>query len=85
MTNQNVSQLLSKEDIKTGLLERIADTTGIDLAEFYGRPLASVGGNNFGTAAGSISVNDNAGLVAALNTALEQNTRLLGIIEKLQQ
>lgn len=85
MTNQNVSQLLGKDDIKTGLLERISDTTGIDLSEFYGKPFAAVGGNNFGTAAGSISVNDNSGLVNALNVALEQNNRLLAIIEKMQR
>ena len=84
MTNQNVSQLLAKDDIKTGLLERIADATGIDLGEFYGKPLTTVTGNNFGTAAGTISVNANAGLITALNNALEQNAHLISIIEKMQ-
>lgn len=35
-SSQNFSSLLAKDDIRTGLVERISTATGIPLAELYG-------------------------------------------------
>ena len=35
-SSQNFSAALAKDDVKTGLVERIAEVTGIPLAVFYG-------------------------------------------------
>lgn len=59
MSNQNLFGLLSKEDIKTGLVERISDVTGISLAELYGiesQPTSSA--VNTGTNNGNIAGRD---------------------------
>ena len=88
MTNQNLSALLAKTDIKTGLLERVAEAIGMTPAEIYGGvPTASASdhstafvgnGNNVGSTDGLLekAMEDNSRLI-------EQNTRLLGIIEQL--
>lgn len=36
MSNQNLFGLLSKDDIKTGVVEKISEVTGIPLSELYG-------------------------------------------------
>lgn len=36
MSTSNLGNQLDKEDIRTGLLEKIAEATGIPIAEFYG-------------------------------------------------
>ena len=49
MSQQNFSAALAKDDIKTGLVERIAAATDIPLLEFYGAPASegcSVSGEN---------------------------------------
>lgn len=53
-TNQNLFNILSKDDIKTGLVERISAATGIPLAELYGIavPSAVNSGTNNGNIAG---------------------------------
>lgn len=53
-SNQNLFALLSKDDIKTGLVERISAATGIPLAELYGIavPSAVNSGTNNGNIAG---------------------------------
>lgn len=59
MSNQNLFGLLSKEDIKTGLVERISEVTGISLAELYGievQPTSSA--VNTGTNNGNIAGRD---------------------------
>lgn len=48
-TQQNLTCSLSKEDIKTGLLERVAEAMNRPLSFFYGEafgPVQSVGDNN---------------------------------------
>ena len=48
-SKQNMSAALAKDDIKTGLVERIAAATDIPLLEFYGAPASegcSVSGEN---------------------------------------
>ena len=50
-TNQNLFNILSKDDIKTGLVERISAATGIPLSELYGIavPSARTAGRTTGT------------------------------------
>lgn len=43
MSQQNFSAALAKDDIKTGLVERIAEATGIPLLEFYGGRSSELG------------------------------------------
>ena len=48
-SQQNLTCALNKEDIKTGLLERVAEVMGRPLSFFYGEafgPVQSVGSNN---------------------------------------
>ena len=73
-TNQNLFNLLSKDDIKTGLVERIGEATGISLAELYGIHPTAV---NTGTNNGNIAGRD-------INTS-EQISNLHGIIGSQQQ
>jgi transcriptional regulator with XRE-family HTH domain len=80
ITPQNLSQLLAKDDIRTGFLERVADAIGTTPAEIYGGNVtASASGN--GKAVGVGSINDS----GLLEKALEQNNRLLAIIEDLNR
>ena len=53
-SNQNLFSQLSKDDIKTGLVERISAATGIPLSELYGIavPSAVNSGTNNGNIAG---------------------------------
>jgi transcriptional regulator with XRE-family HTH domain len=90
MTAQNLSALLSKDDIKTNFLERFAEALGTTPAEIYGDTINTALASNHSTA---VAGNGSAGIDAALldkamnenARLLEQNSRLLGIIEKLQQ
>lgn len=52
-SQQNTSSFLRAQDIKTGVLERIAEATGISIAEFFGiQPSAINTGTNTGNIAG---------------------------------
>lgn len=42
-SRQNLSNMLGKDDVRTGLIERIAAVTGIPVLEFYGGGLLSLG------------------------------------------
>lgn len=58
-SNQNLFNSLTKDDVKTGLIERISDVTGISLAELYGievQPSSSA--VNTGTNNGNIAGRD---------------------------
>lgn len=58
-SNQNLFNSLTKDDVKTGLIERISDVTGISLAELYGieaQPTSSA--VNTGTNNGNIAGRD---------------------------
>jgi transcriptional regulator with XRE-family HTH domain len=90
MTAQNLSALLSKDDIKTGFLERFCEVVGISPAELYGgntttaNHLTAISGN--GNMVGDFALADKLDKAMDENARLiEQNSRLLGIIEKLQQ
>lgn len=87
MTAQNLSALLAKEDIKTGFMERFCEVVGLAPADLYGGTITALASDHSTAIAGA--GNSDASLLAkALDEnarLVEQNSRLLGIIEKLQQ
>ena len=75
-SNQNLSSLLSKDDIKTGLVERISEATGISLSELYGiNPSAVNTGTNNGNIAGR-DITDNTQL-ADLHSIIAQQQKTI--------
>ena len=90
LSEANLSQMLSKDDVRTGLVERISEVTGIPLAIFYGLPTATMSVNENQVAINNSQVNS-AKLIDEVaaqrrltETAMEQNSRLLRIIENMQ-
>lgn len=87
--------MLGKEDIKTGLLERIAEVTGLPVSLFFGDSHihAQVGDNSSAVTGNNIQVNTTTGeflkeLAAQrqiTEKSQEQIDRLLGVIEKLSE
>lgn len=55
-SNQNLFAALAKDDVKSGLLERIAEATGLPIAVFYGD---SSMGNGSGNQASIVAGNNN--------------------------
>lgn len=92
-SQQNLNAALSKDDIRTGLLERIAEATGLPVSLFYGDTnIATASGENASAVAGNNNhVNTKDGdflkeLAAQrklTEKSQEQIDRLLGVIEKL--
>ena len=90
-SSQNLSALLQKDDLRTSLVERISEATGIPIAAFYGEAYSSA------TASGnSVAVSGDGNSVNAISerymTLLEnkdrqiakkdeQIDRLLGLLE----
>lgn len=69
-TRQNFSGMLSKDDLKTGLIERVSEATNIPLLEFYGAPASegcSVSGESNIVNNGRDQMASDPGLVAVLN------------------
>lgn len=58
-SNQNLSALLSKDDVRTSLVERISEATGIPIAMFYGDAYstATASGNGVAVSGDGNSVN----------------------------
>lgn len=90
LTPQNLSAMLQKNDIRSGLVEQIAEKIGVPITAFYGFDSNVVTGD--GNAVGNNSVNNAIApqLIAEIveqrkltNKANEQIDRLLGIIEKM--
>ena len=94
-SQQNLNAALSKEDIRTGLLERICQATGLPIAVFYGD---SNMGNGSGNQASIVAGNNNhintqqdeflrelAAQRRLTEKSQEQIDRLLGVIEKLSE
>lgn len=74
MSQQNFSAALAKDDIKTGLVERIAKATKIPLLEFYGAPASegcSVSGESNIVNNGRDQMASDPGLIAAINKQAE--------------
>ena len=92
-STQNFSSLLGKEDIKTGLLERIAEATGLPISLFYGDTHihAQIGDHSSAVTGNNIQVNTTtveflAELAAQrqlTQKSQEQIDRLLTLIEKI--
>ena len=94
-SSQNFSAALAKDDVKTGLVEKIAEATGIPLSVFYGDGnVATANGNGAQAVAGNnVHVEAQAGRfldeLAAQRRMTEKSQsqvdRLLTIIENLQK
>lgn len=77
---QNLQTYFKADDVRSSVLERLAEALGKDISWFYS-------GEPFGVQPSSISVNmndENAALVAQLREKDEQISRLMGIIEAMQ-
>lgn len=90
-SSQNLSALLQKDDLRTSLVERISEATGIPIAAFYGEAYSSA------TASGnSVAVSGDGNSVNAISERFmtllenkdrqiakkdEQIDRLLGLLE----
>lgn len=93
LSQQTLSAALGIDDVKTGLLERISDETGISIAEFYGDSVAATGANS--TAIKGSGNNVAAGQQAFLEeiaaqrkvteSVIEQNGKLLDIVSILSK
>lgn len=94
-SQQNLNAALSKDDIRTGLVERISQVTGLPIAVFYGD---SNMGNGSGNQSSIVAGNNNhintqqAEFLRELSAqrkltekSQEQIDRLLGVIEKLSE
>lgn len=92
-SNQNLFALLAKDDVRTSLVERISEATGLPVSLFYGDTnIATASGENASAVAGNNNhVNTKDGdflkeLAAQrklTEKSQEQIDRLLGVIEKL--
>lgn len=93
-SSQNFSSLLSKDDVRSGLIERISEATGLPVSLFYGDTnIATASGVNSSAVAGNNNTvhapqNDDFLKELAAQRRLteksqEQIDRLLGVIEKL--
>lgn len=89
ISQQNLSGILSRDDIKTGTLEKVTEVIGTPVTYNFGEASASVGGNGTAVAGVGNSVNDSLLIdeIAAqrrlTEQALAQNGQLLKIIDNL--
>lgn len=89
ISQQNLSGILSRDDIKTGTLEKVTEAIGTPVSYSFGDNTALVGGNGTAVAGVGNSVNDSLLIdeIAAqrrlTEQALAQNGQLLKIIENL--
>lgn len=94
-SNQNLFAALSKDDVKTGLLERISMVTGLPIAVFYGdTKMGSGSGNQSSIVAGNNNhintqqdefLRELAAQRRLTEKSQEQIDRLLGVIERLSE
>ena len=94
-SQQNFSAALKSEDVKTGLVERIAEATGLPVCHFYGdSQIASTTGDHSPAVAGNNNQVDTTAAdflkeIAAqrkmTDKVLDQNTSLLAIISNFQK
>lgn len=91
MSQQNLSAALGSDDVKTGLLERIAEVTGIPVHSFYGDTVAATGANSTAikgsrnnVAAGQqLFLEEIAAQRRVTESVIEQNGKLLEIVGQL--
>lgn len=96
-SNQNLFGALKKDDIRSSLIERISEVTGIPVSTFYGdTTIATASGANSIAVAGNGSkvdagratdrfLTELAAQRGLTEKTLEHNGRLLGIIEQLSK
>lgn len=92
-SQQNLNALLSKDDIRTSLVERIAEATGLPVSLFYGDTnIATASGENSSAVAGNNNrvnmkpdkfLEELAAQRRLTEKAMEQNSDLLGILKNL--
>ena len=90
---QNLSAALSQEDVRTGLVEKIAEAIGLPVSAFYGDTnIVTASGDNASAVAGNnnhvnMKPDKFLGELAAqrqlTEAALTQNSELIGIIKQL--
>ena len=90
MQQQTLSSALLGDDIRTGLLESIADLLGEPVTYFYTGESSGAAVVNGGTVNGNVTGKNDEGpavsaIVAQLDTKDQQIDRLLRIIERMQQ
>lgn len=93
-SSQNFSAALAKDDVRTGLVEKIAEATGLPLSVFYGdgdvaiangdHSMALAGHNNVDMQTGRF-LDELAAQRRMTETSQSQVDRLLTIIENLQK
>lgn len=84
-SRQNVNNMLSKDDIRSGLLEQIAKVTEIPIAEFYGlKPETSTSIIDSSVVNNGRDQNTtDPGLVSVIQEQQVQMARLISVIENL--
>ena len=92
-SSQNFSALLAKDDVRTSLVERISEVTGLPVSLFYGdtniatasgeNASAVAGNNNRISAPGPDFMKELAAQRKLTEKSQEQIDRLLGVIENL--
>lgn len=95
VSNQNLFSQLGKDDVKTGLLEKITEATGLPMAVFYGdTTMGSGSGNQSSIVAGNNNhintqqdefLRELAAQRRLTEKSQEQIDRLLGVIERLSE
>lgn len=90
MSRQALSSVLSNDDVKTGLLEKVALIIGEPVTYFYTGESSGAAVVNGGTVNGNVTGKNEEGpavsaIVAQLDTKDQQIDRLLRIIERMQQ
>lgn len=85
----NLSAGLTKIDVRTGLLEKIAEVTGIPIAVFYGENFGTVqtalGDNNTQVAGSANTVSSEAAVLELLKVKDEQLTMAMRQTSKAQE
>lgn len=89
-SQQKLSAALSRDDLKSSLIERIATYLGVPISSLYGEGnTAMVGGDGTAVAGNGNRINDSI-LISEIaaqrrltEQALSQNDRLIGIIQNL--
>ena len=89
-SQQNLTCALNKDDIKTGLLERVAEAMGRPLSFFYGEtfgPVQSVGNNNSQVTqvAGNYSTTPDSNVLEILKMKDEQLLLTIRQVSKAQE
>lgn len=88
-SQQNLTCALGKDDIKTGLLEKVAGAMGRPLAFFYGETFGPVqtanGSHNTQVAGNSNTVSQDSGLLELLKVKDEQLTMAMRQTSKAQE